>query len=101
MKLVTRFCCLLQYVKVKSFGIESVENLKIDAALGVDHAFLVYDSPTHKVHLDNYLMNAGGGGTRKDLTDTSSLHGLNLTISSPTTLTIGNDGLLKRNTLQY
>ena len=98
-------------------GIQSTGNLSVDAAQGVDHALIPYDTENNRLKLSVQGTDADGGGTRKDLADklemndrvrdyseyvysTCSLHGMNITLSSPTQLIMGDGGLLKRNALQ-
>ena len=116
-KLLARYCTLQARVLVRSFGIESAGNSSIDAAEAIDHALKQYDCLGCRILLANHGTDAGGGGTRKDLADklqdldrvlnyieyiysTCSLRGLNLCLSSPTTLTMGDGGLLKIHALQ-
>ena len=104
-------------IKVTCIGIQSAGNFSVDAAEGVDHALKPYDHHEESLKFSVQGTDAGGGGTRKDLADkvesrgrvkeyaeyiwcTCSLHGLNLTLSSPTNLIMGDGGLLKRNALQ-
>ena len=117
-KLLARYDETRRRVKVTSIGIQSAGNTSIDAAEGIDHALKVYDYPDDSILLSNHGTDAGGGGTREDLLrklhsvnrvhnlneyifTTCALHGLNLCLSSPATLTIGDGGLLKRNTIQH
>ena len=89
----------------------------MDAADAVDHSLRIYDFDDERVLLLNHGTDAGGGGTRRDLFlklsnvnrvmnlleyiyTTCALHALNLCLSSPTTLIMGDGGLLKRNALQ-
>ena len=82
----------------------------------MDHKLQVYDSTNHRILLANHGTAAGGGEIRNDLIDkiqtfnrvlnyddciyiTCSLHGLNLTLSSPTTLTMGDGDFLIRDAL--
>ena len=115
-KLVPRFDVKKQKVKATCIGIQSAGNFSVDAAQGVDHALIPYDTE-NRIQLSVQGTDAGGGGTRKDLADkleangrvanyneyvysTCALHGMNLALSSPTQLIMGDGGLLKRNALQ-
>ena len=117
-KLLARYDETRSRVKVTSVGIQSAGNTSVKAAEGIDHALQVYDyADDSRVLLSNHGTDAGGGGTREDLLrklqsvnrvknileyifTTCALHGLNLCLSSPATLTIGDGGLLKRNVIQ-
>ena len=116
-KLVPRFDVKKNKVKVTCIGIHSAGNFSVDAAEGVDHALKPYDHDREPLKISVQGTDAGGGGTRKDLADkldsrgrikdygeyvwtTCSLHGMNITLSSPTNLIMGDGGLLKRNALQ-
>ena len=74
------------------------------------------DLPNYGLHISGQCTDAGGGGTRiglfrnleevnkvRNLDEymhpTCGLHVLNLTLSVPTTLTMGGGRLLKRNTM--
>ena len=98
-------------------GIQGAGNCSVDAAEGINYALMVYDDDGHRIFISNHGTDAGGGGTRKDPLDklaalggvrnyreyiytTCALHGLNLCMSSPTALIMGDGGLLKRNALQ-
>ena len=76
-----------------------------------------YDFDDQRVLLSNHGTDVGGGGIRRELFlkicdvnrvmnlleyiyTTCALHALNICISSPTTLTMGDGRLLKRNALQ-
>ena len=104
-------------VKVTCIGIQGAGDSSIDAATAIDHALKVYDYPDSRVLFSGHGTDAGGGGTREDLLQkliavnrvrnsiayiwtTCALHGLNLCLSSPTTRTMGEGGLLKRTVLQ-
>ena len=50
-------------------GIQSAGNLSVDAAQGVDHALIPYDTENNRLKLSVQGTDAGGGGTRKDLAD--------------------------------
>ena len=116
-KLVPRFDKTTNKIKVTCIGIQSAGNFSVDAAEGVDHALKPYDHDNQLLQFEVQGTDAGGGGTRKDLADklesrgrvkeyveyiwsTCALHGLNLTLSSPTNLIMGDGGLLKRTALQ-
>ena len=115
-KLVARWDSIKKRVRVLCLGIQGAGNSSMDAAEAVDHALLIYDFDDQRVLLANHGTDAGGGGTRRDLLlklcevkrvmnvleyiyTTCALHGLNLCLSSPITLTMGGGGLLKRNDL--
>ena len=104
-------------VNVSFIGIQSAGNTSKDAAMGVDNALLLFDDVDRKQVLDNGGTDAGGGGTREDiglklnnvgrvkewdefLASTCGLHGMNLTLASPTTLVMGDGALLRRNAMQ-
>ena len=116
-KLVPRFDVKTNKIKVTCIGIQSAGNFSVDAAEGIDHAMKPYDHEEETLQYSVQGTDAGGGGTRIDLANkldscgrireyteyiwsTCSLHGLNLTLSSPTNLIMGDGGLLKRNALQ-
>ena len=116
-KLVARWDAVKKRIRVLCLGIQGAGNSSMDAADAIDHALKFYDFDDKRVLLSNHGTDAGGGGTRRDLFlklsnvnrvmnlleyiyTTCALHGLNLCLSSPTTLTMGDGGLLKRNALQ-
>ena len=116
-KLVPRFDVKTDKIKVTCIGIQSAGNFSVDAAEGVDHAMKPYDHEEETLQFSVQGTDAGGGGTRIDLANklescgrvkelteyiwsTCSLHGMNITLSSPTNLIMGDGGLLKRNALQ-
>ena len=116
-KLVARMDELRNRVKVTCIGIQGAGDSSIDAATAIDHALKVYDYPDSRMLFSGHGTDAGGGGTREDLLQkliavnrvrnlilyiwtTCALHGLNLCLSSPTTRTMGEGGLLKRTVLQ-
>ena len=93
------------------------EKSGLDAAETIDHALQVYDFTDDLVLLSNHGIYAGGGGMRRDLFlkicdinqvmsvteyiyTTCALHGLNMCLCSPKSLSMGDGGLLKRNALQ-
>ena len=103
--------------RVLSLGIQGSVHSSIDAADAVDHALQLYDFTDNHVLLSNHGTDSGAGDTQRDLLlklcdinrvmiipeyiyTTYALHDLNLYLSSPTTLIMGDGGLLKRNTLQ-
>ena len=113
-KLVSRLDKKNEWVKVNCIGIYSAGNFSTDAAQGFDHALIPYDSNDNRTMLYGQGIDAGGSGTRKDLADklnrcardknydeymytTCSLHGFNLTLSSPTNIIMGDSGLLRHN----
>ena len=97
-------------------GIESAGNTSVDAADSIDHALSIYDLSQERVLLSCTGTDAGGGGTREDLVEklnnkrvqciathtssTCNLHGMNLCLSSPILLLMGDGGLLKRTAMQ-
>jgi len=116
-KLVARWDAVKKRIRVLCLGIQGAGNSSMDAAEAVDHASQIYDFDDQRVLLSYHGIDAGGGGTQRDLFlklriinrvinlleyiyTTCTLHGLNLCLSSPTTLTMGDGGLLKRNALQ-
>ena len=116
-KLVPRFDGKKDKVKVTCIGIYSAVNFSVDVAQGVDHALIPYHTKNNRLKLSVQGTDAGGDGTRKDLADklemdyrvenyneyaysTCSLHGIIITISSPTQLIMSEGSLLKRNALQ-
>ena len=118
-KLLARYDDAREKVTVVNVGIEGADNTSIGAAKAVDFTMKIYDTPAEKLLISNHGTDAGGGGTRIDLLEklievgrvnaekrsnyhhsTCSLHGLNITLSSPTLLTMGDGGLLKRNAMQ-
>ena len=117
MKLVPQFNVKTDKIKVTCIGIQSAGNFSVDAAEGVDHAMKPYDNEEEPLQFSVQGTDGGRGGTRKDLADklesrgrvkdyaeyvwsTCALHGLNLTLSSPTNSSMCDGGLLKRNALQ-
>ena len=105
-KIVSKFDKKNEWVQVTCIGIQSAGNFSTNVAQGVDHALITYDSDDNITMLYGQGINVGGGGTRKDLVNkvnrcarennydeymytTCSLHGLNLTLSSPTNLIMG------------
>ena len=118
-KLIAKYDKKQERIVVYNIGIESAENDSIGAAKAIDHALKTFDLPEEKITIANHGTDAGGGGTRKDLLvklvgvgrvsqsqvttyihSTCALHGLNLCLSSPTILVMGDGGLLKRNAMQ-
>lgn len=105
------------HVKVTYFGIQGSGDSTVETAATIDHAIKVYDYIDSPVQFSGHGTNVGGGGTREYILQklvtvaridnlgeyvwtTCSLHTLNIFLSSPTTITMGEGGLLKRTTLQ-
>ena len=116
-KLVPQFDVKKNKVKVICIGIQSVGNFSGDTAQGVDHVLQPYDHDDTPVQFSCQDTEASGDGTRNDMANkleargmvkdyseyvytTCSLHAMNITLSSPTNLSVGNGGLLKHNALQ-
>ena len=116
-KLIARWNEKLQRVRVTSIGIEGAGNTTQSGAEGIDHSLTLYDTPNHRVQVHGQGTDAGGGATREHLQEklnekgrvfnmlnyvqtTCTLHALNLTLSSPALLTMGEGGLKKRTALQ-
>ena len=91
---------------MRSIVIDTVDNILRGAAAGIDNTLKIFDLPNHKLEISSQYTDAGEGGTRIDLFrkleevdgiknrdeymyPTCGLYGLNLTLSAPTTLTIG------------
>jgi len=107
----------LNRVRVTCIGIQGAGNNSVDAVVGIYHCLKVFDYGDARMKLSNHTIDAGGGGTRRDLMlklgevnrvknmetyiySTCALRGLNLYLSTPTTKTMGDGGSLKRNELQ-
>ena len=116
-KLVARFDDSREMVRVTSIGIQSAGNSSVDGAKGIDSSLNLYDFEEERVQLVSGGTDAGGGATREDLglklnerqrvenigeyiASTCSLHGMNLTLASPTSLTMGDGGFHKRTVMQ-
>jgi len=116
-KLIAMHDAKLNHVRVTCIWIQGAENTSVDAAVGIDHCLKVFDYGGARVKLSNHTTDAGGGGTRRNLMlklgevnrvknmemyihSTCVLPGLNICLSTPTTKTMGDGGLLKRNALQ-
>jgi len=108
-KLLARWSEEAKRVRVTSIGIEGAGNTTKSGADGIDHSLTLFDSPTNRFLLYGQGTDAGGGATRDDLKEklhekkrvykmldyivsTCALHALNLTLSSPTILTMGEGG---------
>ena len=113
-KLVARYNDNRNKVKVTLIRIQSAINTSSNAAGEVDHAPCLFDTDDHRFVLSNDGTDAGGGWTRMDfglklseigrvrnieeyLASTCILHGINLTLASPTLLTMGEGALLRCN----
>ena len=116
-KLVAKFSHSTDGVDVTCIGISSAVGDSKSAAKNISHALKIYDSEDKKVTISNQGTDAGRGGTGSELANqmdkqgrvrnmneynwtTCALHALNLTLSSPTELTLGPGGLGKRTALQ-
>ena len=116
-KLIARWNSEKDKVRVTSIGIEGAGNTTEDGADAIDHSLKFFETPTRPLQLNGQGTDAGGGATRVDLKNklntrgritnyddyfdtTCALHGLNLTLSSPTVLVMGEGGMYKRTALQ-
>ena len=93
------------------------QNNSKSAAESISHSLKIYDNNEKRLKLSGQGTDAGGGGTREDLArelekidrgkemdeynlTICALHAMNLTLSSPTELTMGLGGLKRRTSLQ-
>ena len=114
-KLVARY--EEERVRVTSIGIQSAGNTSVDGAKGIDRALMLFDTEEDHKQVAAGGSDAGGGATRMDLgvklnqrgrvrkiceyiATTCTLHGMNLTLQSPTTLTMGEGRLYKCSAMQ-
>ena len=116
-KLMPRYKRKRTRVRAICIGIESAGNDSVDAAKGIDHSLLKFDSPQKRVKVSTQGTDAGGGGVGQslgtNLTDvdrvknpeeydiaTCTLHAMSLTLQSPVILVLGDGGITKRTALQ-
>ena len=116
-KLAARYDDERQRVRATSIGIQSAGNTSEDGALGIDEALKIFDRLDGLLEVNSTGTDAGGGATREHLgkklelrgrikklceyiATTCTLHAMNLTLQSPTELTMGEGGLQKRTAMQ-
>ena len=116
-KLIARYDSARDRVRTTAIGIQSAGNSSEDGALGIHEALKLFDYPDKPLKVSATGTDAGGGATREHLgtklalkgkvkniaelvSTTCSLHAMNLTLQSPTALTMGEGGLHKRTALQ-
>ena len=116
-KLISKISHERDEVDIMCIGISSAGNDSKSAAENISYILEGYDSENKKIIILNQGSDTGGGGTGKELTNemektgrvrdimeynwtTCALYALNLTLSSPTKLTMGPGDLGRRTTLQ-
>ena len=116
-KLMPRYERKRKRVRVICIGIESAGNHSEDAAKGIDHSLMKFDSPQKRVKVSMQGSDSGGGGVGQSLgtnlkdvdrvrnpdeydITTCTLHAMNLTLKSPVLLAMGDGGLTKRTAVQ-
>ena len=116
-KLVAQMDEVRDRIKVTCIWIQGADNSTVEAAAVIDCALKVYDYIDSLVQFSGYGTDAGGSGTQEDLLQklvtldrvcnlgecvwtTCSLHGLNIYLSLPTTMTMVEGGLLNFTALQ-
>ena len=116
-KLAARYDDERQRVRATSIGIQSAGNTSEDGALGIDEALKIFNRLDGLLEVYSTSTDAGGGATREHLgkklelrggikklceyiATMCTLHAMNLTLQSPTELTMGEGGLQKRTAMQ-